>query len=171
MLTTEEDALIAAVEADPFDDAPSLIYADWLQEHSFDQKADYLRCVVRLAHPPESPDDLARCLELAREIDSVWRQRVAARFEILIEGNVAILLMAHLFTSVMNITWGEALKTWEAGKPIRLKTEVTREEGEDFVQSFGNDPLGEAGMTQEGRLRLSVRAMDGPALGMWPASK
>lgn len=39
----EEDALIAAILADPADDLPRLVYADWLGEHGREDRAEFIR--------------------------------------------------------------------------------------------------------------------------------
>jgi uncharacterized protein (TIGR02996 family) len=52
-----EDAFIRAIQADPQEEAPRLIYADWLEEHDNFPAADYLRIETRLAKLPlESPE-------------------------------------------------------------------------------------------------------------------
>ena len=43
----DELAFLAALTADPADDATRLIYADWLEEHGDPHRAEYLRLVVR----------------------------------------------------------------------------------------------------------------------------
>lgn len=46
---TEADPLLAAVLAAPDDDAPRLIYADWLDEHGRPERATFIRLQVELA--------------------------------------------------------------------------------------------------------------------------
>jgi uncharacterized protein (TIGR02996 family) len=58
-----EEALLRAVLADPDDDAPRLIYADWLDEQGQCERAEFIRVQVALARM--APDDLRR-RELAR---------------------------------------------------------------------------------------------------------
>jgi uncharacterized protein (TIGR02996 family) len=48
----EEDALIAAVCAEPDDDAPRLVYADWLEEHDQPLLAEFIRVEVRIEQLP-----------------------------------------------------------------------------------------------------------------------
>lgn len=43
------EAFIKAILADPDDDAPRLIYADWLDEQGQDQRAEFIRVQCRLA--------------------------------------------------------------------------------------------------------------------------
>jgi uncharacterized protein (TIGR02996 family) len=50
MLNTPQDtAFLRGILADPDDDAPRLIYADWLDEHGDADRAEFIRSQVRLA--------------------------------------------------------------------------------------------------------------------------
>jgi uncharacterized protein (TIGR02996 family) len=49
MTTTDELTLIAAVCADPDDDTPRLVLADWLDEHGQTDRAEFVRLQVELA--------------------------------------------------------------------------------------------------------------------------
>jgi uncharacterized protein (TIGR02996 family) len=46
---TDASALLAAVRADPADDAPRLVYADWLDEHGQPERAEFIRVQCELA--------------------------------------------------------------------------------------------------------------------------
>jgi uncharacterized protein (TIGR02996 family) len=46
---TEEQALLATIFATPEDDAPRLIYADWLDEHGQPERAEFIRVQCELA--------------------------------------------------------------------------------------------------------------------------
>ena len=48
-LPGEQAALLAAIVAEPGDDTPRLVYADWLQENGDEPQAQYIRDSVRLA--------------------------------------------------------------------------------------------------------------------------
>jgi uncharacterized protein (TIGR02996 family) len=67
-----EEALLAAIDANPDDDAPRLAHADWL-ERSDPDRARFIRLQVRLANafPEEAPEhdrrEAARLLEANRE--------------------------------------------------------------------------------------------------------
>src|SRR5262245_55658876 len=45
----EQAALLTAIIAHPDDDAPRLVYADWLQEHGNEEQAQYIRDAIQLA--------------------------------------------------------------------------------------------------------------------------
>ncbi len=53
---TDRDAMLAAVIAAPDDDLPRLVYADWLDDHSFAERAEFIRVQVALAYPTLGPD-------------------------------------------------------------------------------------------------------------------
>lgn len=46
---TEEQALIATILAHPADDLPRKVYADWLDEHGFHERAEFIRVQCALA--------------------------------------------------------------------------------------------------------------------------
>jgi uncharacterized protein (TIGR02996 family) len=48
----EQRALWAAIRANPADDAPRLVYADWLQEHGDEPRAEFIRAQIELANQP-----------------------------------------------------------------------------------------------------------------------
>jgi uncharacterized protein (TIGR02996 family) len=60
---TEDEALLRAVLAAPDDDAPRLVYADWLDEHGDPARAAFIRIQVELARQPADPD---RVLQLRK---------------------------------------------------------------------------------------------------------
>jgi uncharacterized protein (TIGR02996 family) len=69
---SDEEALLAAIEQDPDDDATRLVYADWLEEQG-DIRGEYLRLEHQLRTIP------ARLEELRARIDPGWLGRVGAR--------------------------------------------------------------------------------------------
>jgi uncharacterized protein (TIGR02996 family) len=136
--TTDEGALLAAIAASPLDDAPRLVYADWLQERGEDAKADYLRTVVALLHPPEDPAVVERCIAAAEGLDAGWRQAVGSRFEVVLTGAGGLHLAAYVIQSLLGLFSGELIGPCRPGDPIRLKAPLTREDAEAFVQKFRN---------------------------------
>ncbi len=50
---TDRDALLRAICENPDDDAPRLIYADWLDEHGDPRQAEFIRVQIELARIPE----------------------------------------------------------------------------------------------------------------------
>ncbi|MBN9121598.1 MAG: TIGR02996 domain-containing protein [Planctomycetes bacterium] len=72
-LPDEQAALLAAIVAEPDEDAPRLVYADWLQEHGDDEQAQFVR------------DSIA--LEWLSGYEDEERQRAAARLDAAAERN------------------------------------------------------------------------------------
>jgi uncharacterized protein (TIGR02996 family) len=48
---TDEDAFLEAIRAAPDEDAPRLIYADWLDENGDSDRAEFIRVQIALARP------------------------------------------------------------------------------------------------------------------------
>jgi uncharacterized protein (TIGR02996 family) len=78
---SDADALLAAIRAAPDDDAPRLIYADWLDEHGQPERAEFIRLQCQLATLPQySPERQIlekREQELLRVYRSKWSQAIA----------------------------------------------------------------------------------------------
>ena len=72
-------ALLATIRARPKDDAPRLVYADWLDEHGDPDRARLIRAQVAVARPSASPEDDASPLTRLRHDEPLLRQWVAAR--------------------------------------------------------------------------------------------
>jgi uncharacterized protein (TIGR02996 family) len=54
---SNDQALLAAIIANPDDDLPRLVYADWLTEHGQPERADFIRFQVAVERtPPESAE-------------------------------------------------------------------------------------------------------------------
>jgi len=49
---SEDAALLAAIRQAPDDDAPRLIYADWLDEHGQPERAEFIRVQIGLSRKP-----------------------------------------------------------------------------------------------------------------------
>ncbi len=47
---SDRDALLAAITAEPDEDTPRLVYADWLDEHDEGDRAEFIRVQCRLQH-------------------------------------------------------------------------------------------------------------------------
>lgn len=84
------EALLRQIRADPDDDAPRIVYADWLLEHSTDPvdhaKADLIhtQCALERAHPSEIPTLQARARDILKKHKRGW---VAALTRAGIRGN------------------------------------------------------------------------------------
>jgi uncharacterized protein (TIGR02996 family) len=156
--TPDEEALLAAIDAAPSDDAPRLVYADWLQERGVEAKAEYLRAVVRLLHAPEDAAVVARCLEVAQGLDPDWRQRVGGRFEVVVQGSGPLLLLAHIFRAIVKLAHQESMGLWQMGQPVPIRRNLTREDAEQITRSYGLDLSKSAGPDRP-PIKVTVRPM------------
>jgi uncharacterized protein (TIGR02996 family) len=59
---THDEAFLHAIRAAPNDDAPRLIYADWLEEHGQPARAEFIRLQCAFAALPEEEDVAAAAL-------------------------------------------------------------------------------------------------------------
>ena len=82
---TEQDALLQAVCDAPEEDAPRLVYADWLEEHGDPDYAAFIRLQIQIARIPAEPRkrDPARD-ELRDRENAIWR-RLKKRWRPLLE--------------------------------------------------------------------------------------
>jgi uncharacterized protein (TIGR02996 family) len=76
-IPAEQEALLQAVVAEPEDDTPRLVYADWLQENGEERQAVFIRESIDLArsdaHTDAARETLARRLEITAEANGrVW---------------------------------------------------------------------------------------------------
>src|SRR5687768_3217999 len=82
----DEPALLQAIREAPDDDAPRLVYADWLDEHGRPERAEFVRVCVELIRARQAaaargrdPGLAARLDRLeARKADIFYRRRPAA---------------------------------------------------------------------------------------------
>jgi uncharacterized protein (TIGR02996 family) len=79
---TDEGALLRAVIAEPDDDAPRLIYADWLDEQGQSERAEFIRVQVASAglalNDPRLPPLWGREGALLRRHREAWAGRIAS---------------------------------------------------------------------------------------------
>jgi uncharacterized protein (TIGR02996 family) len=72
---TEEDALLQAISAEPEDDAPRLVYADWLEERG-DPRGEFIRleCALARADPngPRAAPLWTRRQQLINKYEREW---------------------------------------------------------------------------------------------------
>jgi uncharacterized protein (TIGR02996 family) len=67
---SDEDALLAAIDANPEEDTPRLVYADWLDEHGQAIRAEFIRVQVEVARVETLPRII-----LNRYVDLFRRQQ------------------------------------------------------------------------------------------------
>jgi uncharacterized protein (TIGR02996 family) len=74
----DQSALYRGIVANPHDDLPRLVYADWLEEHGRDERAEFIRVQCALAH--STPDDAGHydLLERERELAEILEEELRA---------------------------------------------------------------------------------------------
>jgi uncharacterized protein (TIGR02996 family) len=72
---THHDAFLHSIIESPEDDAPRLIYADWLEERGDPRRAEFIRLQCRLAGMAEGDPARADLLDREWELLTVYRQR------------------------------------------------------------------------------------------------
>lgn len=72
---SDEDALLAAVVADPASSLPRLAYADWLDDRGDAARAELVRLEVHLVAAPADDAALVRFRDLAAGCDPGWLSR------------------------------------------------------------------------------------------------
>ncbi|HKB03054.1 MAG TPA: TIGR02996 domain-containing protein [Gemmataceae bacterium] len=68
---TDRDAILEAIFAAPADDAPRLVYADWLDEHDYPEQATFVRRQIELFRTPVTD---ARWRERAAAVEACWNR-------------------------------------------------------------------------------------------------
>jgi uncharacterized protein (TIGR02996 family) len=76
----QEEAFLQAIIENPEDDAPRLVYADWLDEHGQSGRAGFIRTQIELARLPEGDERQqelrTRAGYLLYKEQLAWRQRL-----------------------------------------------------------------------------------------------
>ena len=62
---TERDVLLRAILADPADDAPRLIFADWLDEHGHSLRAHFIRVSIAVHRKEPGSGEFKRAIDAA----------------------------------------------------------------------------------------------------------
>src|SRR5215471_8366549 len=71
-----EQAFLADILEHPDDDAPRLVFADWLDENGDPERAEFIRLHVQLARVPDAPDLAQRCDGLFRQHWIRWGEEL-----------------------------------------------------------------------------------------------
>src|SRR5690242_16278731 len=69
MSAADRAAFLRAIAANPDDDLPRLVYADWLDEHGEPERAEFIRVQCELARLPKGDP---RRPELTARQDALW---------------------------------------------------------------------------------------------------
>src|SRR5262245_44397861 len=73
------DAFLRAIEADPRNDAPRLVFADWLEENGERDRAHFIRlqCEHARIYDKYRPKDTPESDRLKKEIDALLKEHEA----------------------------------------------------------------------------------------------
>src|SRR5690348_826131 len=78
----DDHAFLDRITSNPEDDTPRLIYADWLEEHGFGERAEFIRVQCQLAqmakYDPGRLPLLQREQEILTERGADWAKPVAS---------------------------------------------------------------------------------------------
>jgi uncharacterized protein (TIGR02996 family) len=72
---TDREALLQAILENPDDDAPRLVYADWLDEHGDADRAEFIRVQCELARGASTPRRSEVLTDRARQLQSAHGSR------------------------------------------------------------------------------------------------
>src|SRR4051812_23231024 len=114
---SEHDALVQAILHAPDDDAPRLVYADWLDETGDADRAEFIRVQCRMARLPFYDPSYAELDRRSRALLAVhqaeWRLPGLAAQQVFRRGFVEELtLSAGLFTSRAADIFGRLPVRW-----------------------------------------------------------
>jgi len=87
-MSPDEDALLNGIAADPAADLPRLVYADWLEEHGQELRAEFIRIQCEIAKLEVGPRDL-----INRNVH-LWRRQ-----QELLDGHMDAVLEGVPFTT------------------------------------------------------------------------
>jgi len=73
--TNEQRSFINAIVANPADDAPRLVYADWLDENGQEDYAEFVRVQIQLSNLGEAEPNNKQIQRLDEVGKLAWRQR------------------------------------------------------------------------------------------------
>ncbi|QJX00112.1 TIGR02996 domain-containing protein [Frigoriglobus tundricola] len=78
---SDEAALLCAIHAEPDEDTPRLVYADWLDEHGRPERAEFIRVQTELyKHDNKETDEYQQLLNRQREILRGHKDEFTAHF-------------------------------------------------------------------------------------------
>ncbi len=136
---SDDAAFLAVIQSTPDDDAPRLVYANWLEENGHVEKAEYLRLVHALTILPDEAAERARLakrlLKIAKKIDESWRNAAGRRFDVVMEG----WLGGAMFVFMKAVRWLTGAQTLGVMEPndeartVTLRRGIRREEAEAYA--------------------------------------
>jgi len=150
-ILTEADAFLADIIANPADDFPRLVYADWLEEQGEAQRAEFIRVQCRLHQLQHSRGYIGF---LGAEVERLL-------------GREADLLGEQLgWIGVYPDGWSSWKLTWRRGfvAEVTLPTTAWLEHGSRLVQA---QPLEQVELSDREPSQHGPRLIQGPPLEYW----
>jgi uncharacterized protein (TIGR02996 family) len=137
----EEEAFVATIRDNPFDDTARFVYADWLEERN-DLRSEYLRLVVEIAALTRLEKGVepltGRLGTLARSIRQDWREAVSLRYRIVLDLHDAEKEsgLIRLFAAGLGFRL-RAGKPPGGSKRMRISTPMLREDADQLLRDAG----------------------------------
>ena len=128
-MSPAHEPFLRAICAAPDDDAPRLVFADYLDETGESERAEFIRNHIHLAHNPDAPGIEQRCEELFRRHWQHWVAELPDTAFLWAEmADPQICYLPLLFDSDdqparMGDTWDEnapSLADWQRGFPATV---------------------------------------------------
>src|SRR5687767_4232018 len=82
-MTSDEQALLDEIAARPGDDAPRLVYADWLDDHGEPDRAELIRLQCRMADMDHLGNEWQRLEPLRERAEALLRKHRRRWLEVL----------------------------------------------------------------------------------------
>jgi uncharacterized protein (TIGR02996 family) len=182
---TDQSSLLAAITAAPDDDAPRLVYADWLDEHGHSDRAEFIRVQVESA-TLEEEDSASQAVFafLRRHNPNVFREfdwepvdpGVARRVELRARAAALVKRHGRAWKAAeaprrCGVTWADMDRGFFAAGTLRGIGSLTRSAG-DLLQrvplcrlrAHGLTPAQAHALAESGILaRLTALEISGPA--------
>jgi uncharacterized protein (TIGR02996 family) len=171
----EEEAFVATIRDNPFDDTARLVYADWLEERN-DFRSEYLRLVVEIAEQTRSEKGAEhltdRLGKLARSIRQDWREAVSLRYRIVLDLHDTEKRSSwiRLFAAGLGCLFG-AGKPPGGSKRMRISTPLLREDADQLMRDAGAARWGSGDPTPSGQpstgtlYRFALELVEGESVG------
>ena len=118
----QDEAFLADIVEHPDDDAPRLVYADWLEDHGDPERAEFIRTQCEL-EPIRDRYEIARAPELhSREEELLRKHRKIVWFimtilaAVMAPGDIVTSMLALLIPLVFLYEFGIWLALWSEKK-------------------------------------------------------
>ncbi len=134
---TDEQAFLDAIGATPDDDMPRLVYADWLEERGFSDRAEYIRLQCFLEKASRGRREFVPASRNPRDADAVGLLQVEVRKRDTKKVKTLRQREVELSTTFNLVSWGGKGGTvWRRGFPHPLPKKLV-----GMTSLFAPEPL------------------------------